>query len=64
MNLDGECIVCFLSVHYNGYLEFADEPFDSTRLRGKPLGYLLGSGKICVSQMATVLLGCYLMNRI
>ena len=22
--------------HYNGYLEFNDEPFDSSRLRGRP----------------------------
>lgn len=31
--------VCF---HYNAYLEMADEPFDSTQLRGRPFRCLLG----------------------
>ena len=31
-------------VHYNGYLEYADEPYDSSRLRGKQQQFLLGNG--------------------
>lgn len=32
-------------VHYNGYLEYADEPYDSSRLRGKQQQFVLGNGK-------------------
>ena len=31
-------------VHYNGYLEYSDEPYDSSRLRGKQQQFQLGSG--------------------
>jgi FK506-binding protein 6 len=33
-------------VNYNGYLEYDDEPFDSTYMRKRPLKYTLGGGKI------------------
>ena len=33
-------------VHYNGYLEYADEPYDSTRLRDKPLTIRLGTHQV------------------
>ena len=29
-------------MHYNAYLGMSDEPYDSTRLRGKPLSFDLG----------------------
>lgn len=29
-------------VHYNGYLEYSDEPYDSSRLRNRPLQFKLG----------------------
>ncbi|XP_065669005.1 inactive peptidyl-prolyl cis-trans isomerase FKBP6 [Hydra vulgaris] len=32
-------------VHYNGYIEYSDEPFDSSRLRGKQHQFKLGSGE-------------------
>lgn len=32
------------TVHYNCYLEYSDEPYDSTRLRNKPERYKLGAG--------------------
>jgi len=32
-------------VHYNGYLEYADEPYDSTRLRNKQCQVKLGQSK-------------------
>lgn len=35
-----------VTVHYNAHLEFADEPYDSTILRGSPLRYILGSGEM------------------
>ena len=31
-------------VHYNGYLEYSDEPYDSSRLRNKQLQFTLGKG--------------------
>lgn len=31
-------------VHYNGYLEFADEPYDSSRLRNRQQQFQLGKG--------------------
>lgn len=34
-----------MRVHYNGYLEYADEPYDSSRLRGKQQQFVLGNGK-------------------
>lgn len=33
---------CLFVDHYNGYLEFNDEPFDSSRLRNKPEIHKLG----------------------
>lgn len=31
-------------VHYNGYLEYCDEPYDSSRLRNKEQQFKLGRG--------------------
>jgi len=31
-----------VSVHYNAYLEYGDEPFDSTYLRRRPQSFNLG----------------------
>lgn len=33
-------------VHYNAYLEYSDEPFDSSRLRGKQHQFKLGAGEV------------------
>lgn len=33
-------------IHYNAFLEYADEPFDSTRLRNRPERYKLGKGQV------------------
>jgi FK506-binding protein 6 len=33
-------------VHYNGYLEYSDEPYDSSRLRGKQQQFVLGNGEV------------------
>lgn len=33
---------CRLTVHYNGYFERTEKPFDSTYLRGKPLTFVTG----------------------
>ena len=38
-----------MRVHYNGYLEYADEPFDSTRLRGRQQQFTLGKGRLLLS---------------
>ena len=35
-------------VHYNGYLEYCDEPYDSSRLRGKEQEFKLGRGTIMI----------------
>lgn len=35
-------------IHYNGYLEFGDEPFDSTRLRNSPYKVKLQTGGLIV----------------
>ena len=35
----------FFTVNYNMYLEYADDPTDSTYLRNKPLKFALGTGK-------------------
>ena len=40
--VDGFCI----AVHYNGYLEYSDEPYDSSYLRNKPLVIHLGKGEV------------------
>ena len=32
-------------VHYNGYLEYSDEPYDSSRLRDKQQRFRLGEGR-------------------
>ena len=32
-------------VHYNGYLEFSDEPFDSSRLRNRQHQFTLSKGE-------------------
>lgn len=37
----------FVRVHYNGYLEYCDEPYDSSRLRGRDQQFRLGNGQ-CV----------------
>ena len=34
-------------VHYNGYLEYSDEPYDSSRLRNRALQFKLGQGSVC-----------------
>ena len=34
-------------VHYNGYLEYSDEPYDSSRLRNRPKQFRLGQGNEC-----------------
>jgi len=31
-------------VHYNGYLEYAEEPYDSSRLRNRQQQFRLGKG--------------------
>ncbi|XP_067131100.1 inactive peptidyl-prolyl cis-trans isomerase FKBP6-like [Centruroides vittatus] len=36
----------FVTIHYNAYLEYNDEPFDSTRLRGTPLKFVLGDNRV------------------
>eukprot|EP00794_Sanderia_malayensis_P014000 gene14000-15458_t len=36
----------FVRVHYNGYLEFSEEPFDSSRLRGFEYKLTLGQGEV------------------
>ncbi|XP_023237057.1 inactive peptidyl-prolyl cis-trans isomerase FKBP6-like [Centruroides sculpturatus] len=36
----------FVTIHYNAYLEYSDEPFDSTRLRGTPLKFVLGENRV------------------
>ncbi|XP_076336053.1 LOW QUALITY PROTEIN: inactive peptidyl-prolyl cis-trans isomerase FKBP6-like [Tachypleus tridentatus] len=36
----------FVTVHYNGYLEYSEEPFDSTRLRNLPFKFLLGKERV------------------
>ena len=33
-------------VHYNGYLEYSDEPYDSSRLRNKEQQFKLGKGDV------------------
>lgn len=33
-------------VHYNGYLEYSDEPYDSSRLRNKEQQFKLGQGDV------------------
>ncbi|XP_077995368.1 inactive peptidyl-prolyl cis-trans isomerase FKBP6-like [Glandiceps talaboti] len=37
----------YCKIHYNGYLEYSDEPYDSTRLRNKPQTLKLGEG-MCI----------------
>jgi FK506-binding protein 6 len=32
-------------VHYNGYLEYSDEPYDSSRLRNREQQFKLGKGR-------------------
>ena len=34
------------SVHYNGYLEYSDEPYDSSRLRNQMQQFRLGQGEV------------------
>ncbi|XP_067129630.1 inactive peptidyl-prolyl cis-trans isomerase FKBP6-like [Centruroides vittatus] len=36
----------FVTIHYNAYFEFRDEPFDSTRLRGTPFKFVLGDNRV------------------
>lgn len=40
-----QCLFFYVIVHYNGYLEYADEPYDSTRLRNKQCQVKLGQSK-------------------
>ena len=35
-------------VHYNGYLEYSDDPYDSSRLRGEQQQFVLGNGMITI----------------
>ncbi|XP_033123344.1 inactive peptidyl-prolyl cis-trans isomerase FKBP6-like [Anneissia japonica] len=44
----GEIVTSGVSVrvHYNGFLEFSDEPYDSSRLRNKPQHFKLGEGEV------------------
>ncbi|XP_071944014.1 inactive peptidyl-prolyl cis-trans isomerase FKBP6-like [Antedon mediterranea] len=35
-----------VKVHYNGFLEYSDEPYDSSRLRNRPQHFRLGSGEV------------------
>ena len=39
-------ILPFVIVHYNGYLEYSDEPFDSSRLRNQMQQFRLGNGEV------------------
>ncbi|XP_045171413.2 inactive peptidyl-prolyl cis-trans isomerase FKBP6-like isoform X2 [Mercenaria mercenaria] len=41
-------------IHFNGYLEYADEPFDSTRLQGRELRFRLGNGEVIDGQDVAV----------
>ncbi|XP_078680061.1 inactive peptidyl-prolyl cis-trans isomerase FKBP6-like [Branchiostoma floridae x Branchiostoma belcheri] len=36
----------YVRVHYNGYLEYSDEPFDSSRLRNEELRFRLATGSV------------------
>ena len=50
--------VCFAScprisaVHYNGYLEYSEEPFDSSRLRDEIHMFRLGKGQLVICMRA------------
>ncbi|XP_071848573.1 inactive peptidyl-prolyl cis-trans isomerase FKBP6-like isoform X2 [Apostichopus japonicus] len=35
-----------IQVHYNSYLEYSDEPMDSTRLRSETKKFILGNGEV------------------
>ncbi|XP_060064729.1 inactive peptidyl-prolyl cis-trans isomerase FKBP6-like [Ylistrum balloti] len=35
-----------VTIHYNGFLEYSDEPFDSSRLRSAPVKRQLGKGQL------------------
>ncbi|XP_069135789.1 inactive peptidyl-prolyl cis-trans isomerase FKBP6-like [Argopecten irradians] len=35
-----------VTIHYNGFLEYADEPFDSSRLRNAPVKKQIGKGQL------------------
>lgn len=43
-------LLCYFTpvplVHYNGYLEYSDEPYDSSRLRNQPQRFHLGQGEV------------------
>jgi FK506-binding protein 6 len=43
---DGVPERALVRVHYNGYLEYADEPYDSSRLRGKQQQFVLGNDEV------------------
>lgn len=55
-------------IHYNGYLEHNDEPFDSTRLRNKKQVVQLGRGQLIpglelgVKSMKKNEIACFLIN--
>ncbi len=42
-------------VHYNGYLEYSDEPYDSSRLRNREQQFKLGRGDVEVSNRGVLL---------
>ncbi|RZC33357.1 FKBP C domain containing protein [Asbolus verrucosus] len=35
-----------VTINYNGYLEYNDQPFDSTYVRNKPLKFVINNGKV------------------
>ena len=55
----------FVSVHYNAYVEHEDAPYDSTRIKNRPLRFRLGKGKneqvgeCMYPKCVTVFLTCY-----
>ncbi|XP_069692399.1 inactive peptidyl-prolyl cis-trans isomerase FKBP6-like isoform X2 [Periplaneta americana] len=38
----------YVTVHYNAYVEYGDEPYDSTWLRGQPLSFRLQRGYVII----------------
>lgn len=45
-------------VHYNGYLEYSDEPYDSSRLRNRQQQFRLGKGRSCEGLFGFIELQC------
>ena len=52
-------IIMIFLVHYNGYLEYSDEPYDSTRLRNQPLQVRLGNQEVIPGYV-----GIHIINKI